>query len=85
MARPASKGKKLIATFQRVRHHNRELERQFACWRMDEIGSPWTDDERRELYEVSKVHNQHTKQVEAIFARKIGLAVLEDIKNGVWK
>ncbi len=72
--------KKLIAHFKTIAHWNRGLGRATACWRAEQVGLEFNEEESKQLNEASRLHHQAEKIIAEIYAARIGKLIAEETR-----
>jgi hypothetical protein len=79
------KSKKMITQYQAIIYWAEKLEQATTCWRAEQVGITYTDEERRRLYEAMRSYEQAKRIFTEIWSRHIGEAVTFDIRTGEYK
>lgn len=75
-----TKAKKLIAHYKRIVLAADKAERLNYCWVLEKNGLDYTDEERLEMNQAQNKFHEATVMVQKIYEKKIGVAVVSEIR-----
>lgn len=78
------KSLKLVDKLNRARRIRDKAESHLYCWRMEEIGTEYSEEERKKMNEAAALSHSAEKIVREVYSAKIGKLIVEEIFAGDW-